>query len=245
MIGAYILSPLQDAGRDISQNYGFMIGYRPLDQVITRVTSYSVNNIATAPFPGADSVQENADPLSVTIKAPQPISADSTTTIRPAQPSSSPSAIASPRPAPLHRHSTSRESNSSASAKQRRQPPQPKRSLSAFLTSTLPKGGTNTDIVYVAFKALPVDHTIKEREEDRAINSSGFTQPRVSASRPTVAPVPRSSLDLPTTGSSGKADLTCRQVVDAMCSQIAETCGENGVRLPGGASLLVEKDIVR
>lgn len=224
-----------------------MIGYRPLDQVITRVTSYSVNNVATAPSSEEDSAQENADPLSANVKPPSHVSKDSTTTIRPIRPSSPSHPIASPRPAPLHRHSTSRESYSSTSAKQRRQPPPPqsKRSLSAFLSSTLPKGGTNTDIVYVAFKALPVDHTIKEREEDRAVHPSGFTQPRLSGSRPAVAPT-RSSVDLPTPGGLGKTDLTCRQVVDAMCSQIVEVCEEAGLRLPGTSTgLLVEKDIVR
>ncbi len=54
-IGAYILSPLQEAGRDPSHNYGFIISYRPSKQVVTRVSTYSIKN--TLPV-------NEADPLS-------------------------------------------------------------------------------------------------------------------------------------------------------------------------------------
>src|ERR1700733_3317563 len=78
--GAYILSPLQDAGRDVSQNYGFIVSYRPLNQVTTRVTSYSVNNMAPVPET-ADEVGEMGDPL--TSSRPSHVNMTSTATIRP------------------------------------------------------------------------------------------------------------------------------------------------------------------
>lgn len=245
--GAYILSPLQDAGRDVSQNYGFMIGYRPLDQVITRVTSYSVNNMAPAPSLEESLSREIVDPLTSGTTKPHPYArADSSVTIQPVASPVSPSAPKR-RPSAAHRRATSRESTggvgkghpdtTSNGTNTRRQ--QPKRSLSALLTSTLPKGAKGDQVVYVAFKALPVDHTIKDREENMTVNSSTFTQPGRSA---TVAPQ-RSSVDV-STGRKSAGDMTCREVVDAMCAQLVEACEEAGVG-SGSATLLVEKDIVR
>lgn len=43
MIGAYILSPLEEASRDSAQNAGFVVTWLNSNQV-TRVTSYSVRN---------------------------------------------------------------------------------------------------------------------------------------------------------------------------------------------------------
>ena len=52
LLGAYILSPLEEGSRDPEQNYGFMISYLTSGQT-TRVTSYSLRNSADMPRPSA------------------------------------------------------------------------------------------------------------------------------------------------------------------------------------------------
>jgi len=49
--GAYILSPLQEAGREREQNYGFLVAYRQSDKVETRMTSYTVGNVISGEDP--------------------------------------------------------------------------------------------------------------------------------------------------------------------------------------------------
>jgi len=209
--GAYILSPLQDAGRDVSQNYGFIVSYRPLNQVITRVTSYSVNNMAPVP----DEVGEMGDPL--TVSRPSPVNMTSAATIWPVP--------SSPRPTTLsHAQRSSLSGMSAASGGKNSTGPRrpPHRSLSKLLTSTAPTTTGGDEVVYVAFKALPVDHAVQEREED----GSRFTQPRHTEFRQIERPV-------------GK---TCKEVVDDMCAQIVEACDNAGLE---GSSLLIEKDVVK
>ncbi|KAF8319283.1 hypothetical protein DL93DRAFT_2164502 [Clavulina sp. PMI_390] len=308
--GAYILSPLQDAGRDVSQNYGFMVGYRSLDKVVTRVTSYSIHNLATAPpaSRGSDEVggdrfesgisaalsglEGEGDPLRrVNLKKPPFFSTGSAMTIRPARNqdelsgTSAQSTISSPlsstlvSTSPAAPTSTNQLISGAGTAAPGRQaseasisisndgnqadpaysvktkPPRPqpssstkKRSLSAFLTSTVPKGVGEDDVVYVAFKALPVDHTIKDRD-----GSSGFTQPRHSERPPfdhhrhheNNDQRSRSSVDLNERIAIGRGlqvDMSCREVVDEICAQLVEACEQVGLKR---SQLVVEKDIIR
>jgi hypothetical protein len=51
VVGAYILSTLEEGSRDVQQNYGFMVHYNSTDET-TRVTSYSIRNKAS----GSDSM---------------------------------------------------------------------------------------------------------------------------------------------------------------------------------------------
>jgi hypothetical protein len=215
--GAYILSPLQGAGRDVLQNYGFMVFYRPSNQVITRLTSYSVNNMASVP--------ENAegsgagDPLTSSgTSRSSHINATGSTSIPEA--SFSPRPITR-RPSYAHKRSLSGASAASGGRSSTKSRRPPRRSLSLLLTSTAPTAA-GRDAAYVAFKALPVDHTLQEREED----GSAFTQPR----RSEFGRVDRTV---------GK---TCQEVVDDICEQLVEACDNAGLE---GAHLLVEKDVVR
>jgi len=134
--GAYILSPLQEAGKDRSQNYGFTVSYRPLDQVMTRVTSYSMNNMPV--------VQE--DPLSMTAAV------ESMTISHQSPPTS-------PRRAHHHRTTSATSAGSNNSKKQQQN--SQRRSLSKLLSNVPSAHGD--EVVFVAFKCLPMDYA-KERD---------------------------------------------------------------------------------
>lgn len=75
-IGAYILSPLEEASRDPLQNAGFVVSWRNLHNQDTRLTSYSIRNsldlttppaspsVATTPRFSLTAPRNNTLPLS-------------------------------------------------------------------------------------------------------------------------------------------------------------------------------------
>lgn len=75
-IGAYILSPLEEASRDPLQNAGFVVSWRNLQNQDTRLTSYSIRNsldlttppaspsVATTPRFSLTAPRKNTLPLS-------------------------------------------------------------------------------------------------------------------------------------------------------------------------------------
>lgn len=190
-----------------------MVSYRPLNQVTTRVTSYSVNNMAPVPDIVVDAGR-TSDPLSLPpVPRPQYINMASSTTIRTA-----PLPIAR-RPSHTHKNTASEvfaAGGGKISTKPRRSP---QRSLSLLLTSAAPTAAGGDEVVYVAFKALPVD-TLQERED-----GNGFTQPRSDFVQVDSA-----------------VGRTCKEVVDNMCAQLVEACDNVGLEV---GRLLIEKDIVR
>lgn len=194
-----------------------MVFYRPLNQVVTRVTSYSVNNMAPVP--------ENAegsgvgDPLmSPAASRPSRVNAASAISIRDAPSLHSVTRL----PSHAHRRSLSGASAASGGKSSTKSRRPPRRSLSVLLMSATPTTAGGDEVVYVALKALPVDHTLQERENA----GSSFTQPRHSDFERVDRTV-------------GK---TCKEVVDDVCAQLVEACDNVGLE---GDHLLIEKDVVR
>lgn len=137
-----------------------MVSYRPLDQVMTRVTSYSMKNMPSS----IALVNDEADPLS-SPPVSSPIAVVSAT-------SPSPRRRAPTKPPPPAQKVGGKPQQKKGTAT-------PKKSLSAILSNVPSSAGQ--DITFAAFKSLPVEYT-KERESSEAgestISSSGFTSRR-------------------------------------------------------------------
>lgn len=127
--GAYIISPLQDAGRDPLQNYGFMVSYRQSNEVTTRMTTYSIKNIPSV----------EGTPSSMF----SPLSEETSNSLSP-----SISPPSSPRRPPAQHRASSPASNLRRSTK--------RNSMLANMLSTVPMGN---EAAFACFKALPVDFT--------------------------------------------------------------------------------------
>lgn len=126
--GAYILSPLEEASRDPTQNAGFTIAWLNANQT-TRVTSYSLrNSLDPAPSPLPSPVQTTFSPRQIPPRTNSSFFRNNSNGA--ASPSSSPPANRSP-------------SNKRAPI------------LSRILSNATPEAGSQT--TYAAFKALPVD----------------------------------------------------------------------------------------
>lgn len=69
LLGAYILSPLEEASRDPLQNAGFIVSWHQTEAQDTRVTSYSIRNnidLATPPASPTTPATATASGLSMT-----------------------------------------------------------------------------------------------------------------------------------------------------------------------------------
>ncbi|KAF8333945.1 SacI homology domain-containing protein [Cantharellus anzutake] len=180
--GAYILSPMQEAGRDHSHNYGFVISYRPSKEVVTRATTYSIRNTPPPNPPNGD------DPLSSSVDVPL-------------------SEMIQIKDEPTSFRLPSKSGGSSISK------PEPK-GRSSTLARAFSVVPTNTDIVEVAFKSLPVEYG-QDRE-----GSDAPDWERSSA------------------GVTHRAK-TCRENVEAICALIVRTCQDVGY-----TPLVTSKDVV-
>lgn len=132
-VGAYILSPLEEASRDPKQNAGFIISWRNNNQT-TRVSSYSLRN--SPDLAGSPSMS----PIVTNALASRPLPFTANSFFRKGLDSAS----SSPSSFPF-----SRAISSSGFKKGP--------ILSRILSNATPAIGSET--TYAAFKALPVDPT--------------------------------------------------------------------------------------
>ena len=145
--GAYILSPLEEASRDVSQNAGFVVSWMNTNST-SRITSYSLRNRLDS-HDASPSASPNKSGFSA-----RPLVRASSTFIRKSLDGRLPPWSSSP---PNNR--------SSLSGSPRKGP-----ALSMILSTAIPASGNGT--TFAAFKALPVDPTRVQRG-----SSSGFVEP--------------------------------------------------------------------
>ena len=219
-IGAYIISPLEEASRDPVQNAGFVVEWRNTRQR-TRVTSYSLRNsvdLPSSPPPsGSSTFPNNASKF--TARGSPHVSPSGSTTLTLSSVSQSSTTVATPNtvsPPP-----PSSTSTSTISATKYRQPSllrTPTATATARLSRLLSSAALPTPVPtaeasgedgagdaassnttnFAAFKALPIDRARRD------INGSAFVEPS--------APDDLASVN------------TCQEAVDLMVDAIVDAC---------------------
>ena len=145
--GAYILSPLEEASRDVSQNAGFLVTWINTNST-TRVTSYSLRNSLDSHI-----ASQSTSPIKSGFSARPFIRASGSFIRKSLDGRLAPSSSSPPN---------NRSSLSSGSMKGP--------ALSRILSNAIPASGNQT--TFAAFKALPVDPTRVQRG-----SGSGYTEP--------------------------------------------------------------------
>ncbi|KAF8660603.1 hypothetical protein AX16_001582 [Volvariella volvacea WC 439] len=248
--GAYILSPLEEASRDPSQNAGFVITWHSSRQV-TRVTSYSVRNsvdastistaksmvaaISSSPPPTASSTTLSSSPPSSSVLStplPPPTPTPSTSTVKASKAPPTPARRTSAAAAAIMAH------KATITDATRRSFQNLSRRSSVMLSSYLNNAAklvASTDKVYAAFKVLPLDPAAISKARSGA--GAGRSQ--------SPAPPGEGSGE----GKGGGAEVveealeakTCREAADLIVESIRKACEDAG---NGGPEFVLEEDVV-